>query len=180
MPSFLEMLRETGVEFVEVPQLDRRAPAASFKQRGSSRFRVDLLVPAKGDDHPILPVPELKAHATGLPYFAYLLGASQTVPILSAHGIVAVRVPTPERFAVHKVIVSQLRGSGDAKSGKDLHQAAILIDALADRFPGAIDDALAAVPRSARRSLSRGVKALRAHLPETATTAWESLAPKAR
>jgi hypothetical protein len=178
VPSFLEMLRATGVEFVEVPQLDRRSPAVSFKERGPSRFRVDLLVPSSDERYPVIPVPELKAHATGLPYLAYLLGASQVVPILSPHGVAATRVPAPERYAVHKLVVSQLRGSVDAKAEKDLHQAAVLIDALADRFPGSVGDAVEAVPRSARRALGRGIKALRAHLPRTAEAAWESLRPE--
>jgi hypothetical protein len=175
VPSFLEMLRATGVEIVAVPQLDHHAPPVSFKERGASRFRVDLLVPSKDETYPIVPVPELKAHATGLPYLGYLLGAFQMVPILSAHGIVATRVPTPERFAVHKLVTCQLRGSANPKSAKDLHQAAVLIDALADRFPGAIGDAVAALPRSARRFFARGVTALRAHLPRTAEAAWSSL-----
>ena len=175
VPSFLEMLRATGVEFVEVPQLDRRSPAVSFKERGASRFRVDLLVPSTGESYPVIPVPELRAHATGLPYLAYLLGASQMLPILSGHGIVSTRVPAPERYAVHKLVVSQLRGSANPKADKDLHQAATLIDALAERFPGAVNDAVEALPKSARRPLGRGIKALRAHLPPTAEVAWDSL-----
>ena len=177
VPSFVEMLRASGVEFVEVPQLDRRAPAVSFKERGVSRFRVDLLVPSKDETYSVIPVAELKAHATGLPYLGYLLGPSQMLPILSPHGVVEVRVPAPERYAVHKLVVSQLRGSADAKSGKDLQQAAVLIDALADRFPGAASDAVDALPTSARRAFGRGLKALRAHLPRTASAAWESLEP---
>jgi hypothetical protein len=175
VPSFLGMLRESGVEFVEVPQLDRRAPAVSFKERGASRFRVDLLVPSKDETYPVVPVPELHAHATGLPYLAYLLGPSHMVPILSTHGVAEVRVPAAERYAVHKILVSQLRGTAGAKIGKDLQQAAILIDALTEHFPGATGEAIDALPKSARRAFGRGLKALRAHLPRTAETAWESL-----
>jgi hypothetical protein len=169
------MLRATCVEFVAIPELDPRVPAASFKERGTSRFRVDLLVPAERENYRVVPVPELKAHATGLPYLAFLLGTSQMVPVLSSHGVVAARVPTPERYAVHKLVISQLRGSTGSKADKDLYQAAVLIDALAERFPGSVEDAVAAIPKSARRSLTRGVKALRAHLPRTAEAAWESL-----
>src|SRR6266545_2351812 len=32
--GFLEMLRDSGIEFVEVPQLDRKQPSTSFKERG--------------------------------------------------------------------------------------------------------------------------------------------------
>jgi hypothetical protein len=37
-----------------------------------------------------VPVPELGAHAKGLPHLAYLLGISQEVPLLSPHGVVMV------------------------------------------------------------------------------------------
>jgi len=55
--------------------------------------------------------------------------------VLSPHGIVTVRVPAPERLAVHKLIVSQLRSTASIKPEKDLRQAATLIEALAERFP---------------------------------------------
>ena len=97
------------------------------------------------------------------------------MPILSGHGIVATRVPTPERYAIHKLVVSQLRGSANPKADKDLHQAATLIDALAERFPGAVSDAVAALPKSARRAVGRSIKALRTYLPRTAEAAWDSL-----
>ena len=71
--GLLGMLRDSGIEFVEVPRLERRAPSTSYKQRGRSHFHVDLLVPAPGETFPVVPVPELKAHATGLPYLDYLL-----------------------------------------------------------------------------------------------------------
>jgi hypothetical protein len=176
VPPFIDMLRATGIEFFEVPRVDHRAPATSFAERGGSRLRVDLLVPSRNGDYPTIPVPELKAHAKGLPYLAYLLGASQEVPILSPHGAVMVRVPVPERYAVHKLIVSQLRAKTSGKPEKDLRQAATLIEALAERFPGAVEEALAAVPKSALRSIRQAIVALQRHLPEAATVAWESLA----
>ena len=67
--------------------------------------------------------------------------------MLSPHGVVSVRVPVPERYAIHKLIVSQLRATTSTKSAKDLRQAAILIEAVVEgslaqsrmpwqRFPG--------------------------------------------
>jgi hypothetical protein len=169
------MLRATGIKFFEVPQLDCRMPSTSFAEPGGSRLRVDLLVPSGDDTYPTIPVPELQAHAQGLPYLAYLLGASQEVPILSPHGAVMVRVPVPERYAVHKLVVSQLRAKTSSKAEKDLRQAATLIEALVERFPGAVEDALAAVPKTAARQIKRAVTALERHLPESAEAAWEAL-----
>jgi hypothetical protein len=176
IPAFLEMLRATGIEFFEIPQLDRGNPPTSFAERGGSRLRVDLLVPSSNADYPIIPVPELRAHATGLPYLAYLLGASQEVPILSSHGVVLLRVPLPERYAVHKLIVSQLRAKTTGKPEKDLRQAATLFEVVAERFPGAVEEALTAVPKSAVRYVTRAVKAIQSHLPTSAEAAWEALA----
>jgi hypothetical protein len=175
VPSFIEMLRATGIDFFEVPQMDCREPSTSFAEPGGSRLRVDLLVPSSNDTYPTVPVPELKAHAKGLPYLAYLLGASQEAPILSPHGAVMVRVPVPERYAIHKLIVSQLRAKTSGKPEKDLRQAATLIEALVERFPGAVEEALKAVPKSASRQIKQAREALKRHLPESAEAAWEAL-----
>jgi hypothetical protein len=176
LPPFIDMLRETGIEFFAVPQLERGAPPSSFAERGGSLLRVDLLVPSPDDSYPLVPVPELHAHASGLPYLAYLLGESQQVAALSPHGVVNVCVPTPERFAIHKLVVSQLRDAVRSKADKDLRQAATLIDAVSALFPGAIEEALSATPLSARRHVVAAVRSLRAHLPASAAEAWDSLA----
>jgi hypothetical protein len=49
-----------------------------------------------------------------------------------------------------------------------------LIDALVERFPGAIEDALAAVPKSARSLVKQSQVALKRHLPESAQAAWDT------
>jgi hypothetical protein len=176
VPPFLGMLRETGIEFFEVPALNRRGHSTSYAERGGgSRLKVDLLVPSSDEGYRTIPVPELKAHAQGLPYLRYLLGSSQEVPLLSPHGVVMVRVPVPERFAVHKLIVSQLRAKTTSKPAKDLRQAATLIEAIVDRFPGALEDAMDALPKSATRHIRRALTALESHLPASADSAWDAL-----
>jgi hypothetical protein len=173
--AFLDMLRATGIRFFEVPRRSRRAPSVSFAERGGSRLRVDLLTPSKSDGYSTVAVPELRAHARALPYLAYLLAASQEVPALSVYGAVMVRVPVPERYAVHKLIVSQLR-TKTTMPEKDLRQAATLLEAVADRFPGAVEEALKATPRSAAGHIARALTALKQHLPASAQSAWEALA----
>src|SRR5207247_4590790 len=91
--GFLQMLRDSGIEFVEVPDLDRKKPATSFKQSGRSRFHVDLLVPSRDATFRAVPVPELEAYATGLPHLAYLLAESQMAMLAAREGCCAVRVP---------------------------------------------------------------------------------------
>jgi hypothetical protein len=173
--GFLEMLRDSGIEFVEVPPLDRKLPATSFKQRGRTRFHVDLLVPSPNEEFPVLPVPELKAHATGLPYLQYLLQDSQTAMLIAREGCCAVRVPLPERFAVHKLLVSRLRSGRGAKSEKDVFQACVLLAVLADKHSGTIEEALKMVPGPARKYLKPAIESGRPLLEITYPRAWDAL-----
>jgi len=171
----LEILRESGIEFVEVPQLDSRHPATSFKQKGRSAFQVDLLAPGRGETIGSIRVPELDAHALTLPYLGYLLAESQLSVLLAREGCCAVRVPVPERFAIHKLVVSILRGGRDAKSLKDREQASVLIAAIAELHPGALESAVREVPRGARGTLKRAIGAIRQHLETDHPRAWETL-----
>ncbi len=155
--SLLEMLGAPGIAFVEVPGLDARQPATSWKEQGRSRFQVDLLVPSPDDTFGIVAVPELQAHAQALPYLRYLLGETHSGLLLARDGCCQVRVPAPERFAVHKLLVAELRGG----SHTEVRQATVLLAVLAEQHPGAIEDALAAVPVSAGKLLRRGVARVR-------------------
>ena len=177
--GLLEMLKDSGISFVEVPSLNRKKAPTSFKQRGRSRFHVDLLVPSASEDFPVVPVPELQAHATGLPYLSYLLAESQMTILMAREGCCPVRIPLPERFAVHKLIVSRLRTGREAKSGKDVFQACVLCAALAESHPGAIESALAQVPRRARKYLASAVTAARQLLEPAHARAWEELSQTA-
>jgi hypothetical protein len=46
-----------------------------------------------------------------------------------------VLVPAPERYAIHKLIVSRRRPAGAAKQQKDIQQSAALLDLLAQKRP---------------------------------------------
>jgi hypothetical protein len=48
---------------------------------------------------------------------------------------ICVLVPAPQRYAVHKLIVSRRRPEGTAKRDKDLRQAEILLELLAKKRP---------------------------------------------
>jgi hypothetical protein len=153
--GLLAMLKETGIHFVPVPSMKRGEPSTSYTEAGRSRFHVDLLVPSPDDTFPTVPVAELDAHATGLPYLAYLLGKAQRGTLLSRHGAVPVRVPDPARFAIHKLLVSRLRTNTLIKSQKDVRQAYVLLAMLGEHRTGDIEDACAELPRSARALVRR-------------------------
>lgn len=173
--SFLDVLNESGIEFVEVPPLDRKRAPTSFKQRGRSRFHVDLLAPSRDEGFPTITVPELGAHAMGVPYLAYLLASTQMGTLMSPEGCCMVRVPLAERFVVHKLVTSVLRGSRDSKSEKDVFQASVLAAALAEHHPGALESAVTEVPRLPRKHLQRALPAARAFLQSAHPRAWAEL-----
>ena len=177
--GLLALLRESGIDFVDVPAFAHGDPPTSYKEKGRSRFTFDLLVPTTGEEIETLPVPELNAHATGLPYLRYLLTGSQTGVALSSHGVVAVRVPVPERFAWHKLIVAQLRAGRTEKSRKDLNQAAVLIAATGELFPGAIEEAFGKTPTSSRAHIRKSLAKIRPEL-EGHPQAWDEAARAAK
>jgi plasmid replication initiation protein len=53
--------------------------------------------------------------------------------------------------------VSQLRTNRDAKSEKDIDQAAILLAVVGEKYSGAIETAVLALPVSARKYLIRAM-----------------------
>jgi len=176
--NLLEMLRTSGIDFVTVPPLGRKQPSTSYKERGRSRFTIDLLVPAAGDEIGAKPVPEMGASATALPYLKYLLGEFQTGAVLSTHGVASVRVPVAERFALHKMIVAQLRSGRPEKSAKDLRQAAALIAALGEIQPGALSSAFAATPKSRRNDVRKSLRSIGKDL-EAHPQSWEEISSAA-
>jgi hypothetical protein len=159
----LEMLKSSGISFFEVPRLSKGKPGTSFKEAGSSFFQVDLLVPSSTSEIKTVSVPELKAHATALPYLKYLLGGSQETSIIAREGCCLVRLPTPERFALHKLMVSQLRSNG-SKAVKDIAQASVLCAVLSERHPGALEEAGKAIPLSARKLVAKAAISAKQHL----------------
>jgi len=173
--SLLEMLRTSGIEFVEVPPMCHHDPATRRKERGRSRCHVDLLVPSPDDSFPLVALPELNAFAQGLPWLRYLLGGSQESVLLAREGCCLVRVPVPERFAVHKLVVSQLRAERSVKSSKDVFQAAVLLAALAENHPGAIEEAIAGLPVSCRTALRTAVAVVTPLLEPRHPAALEAL-----
>jgi hypothetical protein len=170
-----EILGESGLEFFEVPSLDRKAPATKLKARGKGAVEVDLLAPSRDETYPTVAVRELRAHATGLPYLGYLLAESQPGTVMMREGCCAVHVPVPERFAVHKLVVSRLRAGRSSKAQKDLGQATLLLAALGEMHGGAIADAVAALPKRASRHFTKAREGVRSVLEARAPRAWAEL-----
>ena len=158
--TFEEILAESKLELSPILGFDRKRSATSFKTPGRDALRVDLLAPARGAEPIVVPVPELRAHAMGLPHFDYLLADAVDAVVLGRDGVLPVRVPQPERLAWHKALVSELRSHTSERRTKDLHQSAVLVAALAESEPGALEDAFASLSRTQRAKIAPAAHAL--------------------
>jgi hypothetical protein len=137
-----DVLRRADPTYEGIPQLDPRKPPSRF--RNAEGYLVDLLTPtrSRSDQNP-MPLKALDAGAAPLQYLDWLIQEPMPTVALWGSGI-AVLVPQPAKFAVHKLILAQRRDAANRhKRSKDLDQAWALIDALLihDRF--ALEDTLA-------------------------------------
>ena len=171
VPKALESLQ---MGFVPVPQLDSKQPSTSFRVRGK-QLRVDLITP--GSDRDVNPViiPRFNAAAAPIKFLSLVMREAQ--PAVAVEGTTAtlVVVPTPARFALHKLLVSQTRSViQQTKGGKDLHQAALLLEALAEDRPQDLELAASAFAKSGpavTHKVIRGLNAAINRWPEAETGA---------
>src|SRR5262249_55237247 len=96
-------------------------------------LRVEFLTPNVGPDtdRPQA-LRALRTDAQPLRFLDFLIHEPEQAVVLHASGIL-VLVPAPERYAVHKLILSVRRRMGDVKRDKDLHQAERLIEPLVEK-----------------------------------------------
>lgn len=140
-----DVLEQLGMGFLPAPTLDPRVPSTSFKVRGQ-QMRVDLLAPLVGKPGvgPVF-VPALNAMAQPLRFLDYLLQEPVPAVAVGRRALALVNVPAPERFALHKLLVSESREAVFAtKAEKDRLQAmqmlAVLIEEAPDGLAGALED----------------------------------------
>lgn len=172
--SLQHLLRETGLPFAPVPGMPSHKPSASFKLPGAEGLAVDLLVPGPraGD---LVPVGELHAFAQTIPLLDFLIRDPVDAVVLSPNQVVPVRVPSPERFVLHKLYSSQSRRTERDKVRKDLEQAALLAAALEEDAPGSLRDAFRRAPATGRPAMRRGAAAAARLLPASSEPALAAL-----
>jgi hypothetical protein len=139
MPPALEVLRRVDSSFQAVPHVSENNRSVSYRAKGG--LRVDFLTPNEGADTDApQALPALQTDAQPLRFLDFLI--HEPVPAALLHGPgVYVHVPSPERYAVHKLIVSSRRHAGSAKSDKDLRQAESLLDVLLKKRPHELAEA---------------------------------------
>ena len=133
-PPILEILQKVDPSFRAIPH--RNDPIAATAFQNGSGFRLDILTPHRGSDDQIGKALKMDAMngaaAEPLRFLDFLIYKPVRSVMLFGSGI-SVNVPAPERFAIHKLIVSTRRKTdlvGTAKSRKDVAQSNELISSL--------------------------------------------------
>jgi hypothetical protein len=164
-----------GLRLWPIPGFDPRVPSTSFEVHGS-RLRLDLLTPMRGRSEAPVLIPALGASALPLRYLDYLVEESLPGAIVGGAGVL-VNLPDPSRFALHKLLVADVRAAAFAtKARKDLLQSEALLRVLLTDRPGDVRAAWSALAtrgvgwtRRARRSLARLEGDVRARLAPLCT-----------
>ena len=156
LPAMADILKGVDPTFEARLHRDHKYP---FTFMSGSSFVVDVLTTAGRSDGAVL-IKGLACGAQPLKYLDYLIEDPVSTVALVGSGV-RVKVPQPARYALHKLVVAQKRTPGSPKIPKDILQARELIEALTDRDPrvveDAIDDVLARGP-AWRKLIREGLK----------------------
>ena len=163
--DLLRRLQAAEPRFFAVPGLDLREPSTSFKVRGRD-LRVDFLTPKRGrrqEGGPVL-LQHLGVAAQPLEGLDFLIEEPIDAAVVSGSGV-HVNVPSPARFALHKLwLAAQRPVSEQAKARKDTRQAEQLLDLLLLDRPDDLSDAFESLQR--RRAMLRSVQRAVMTLPD--------------
>ena len=122
-----DVLQRVDPAFTSIPGLSRHPPSA---YRAGS-FKVEFLTPIRGpEEDDRTPLPAVGTWGQPLRFLDFLIYREVEAAVLHDAGI-AVRVPDPVRYALHKLIVSQRRRDL-AKARKDRAQAHQLLEFLVE------------------------------------------------
>ncbi len=131
IPAALDSLQ---MGFFPVPRLNYKEPSTNYAIR-NSQLRLDVLTPkTTKSDSPVF-IKRFNCAAEPLNYLSYLIEAPVPSVLLDTTPVL-INVPQPVRYAMHKLIVSQVRDvSNDAKRRKYLYQAFVIMSVLQENRP---------------------------------------------
>ena len=161
-------------KFVAIPALDLKSASTSWQTEDKS-LRVDVLTPLIGKPRKgTVELPSLGAKAKPVRFLDFLLSENMPAAVLTGSGVL-VRVPVPERYALHKLLVARYRPTGERdKSRKDLAQARILIEALLEDRPDDVGDAWDELVTHGKNWKGEAIKSIK-QLPEDLKEKLQSL-----
>jgi hypothetical protein len=130
--SVLDILKDADDTFRAVPTTHGGSVTSYVAKDG---LRVEFLTPNRGPetDAPRT-LPALQTDAQPLRFLDFLIYEPEQAVVLHGPGIL-VLVPSPQRYAIHKLIISRRRRGGNIKRDKDVQQAQALLNALCQKRP---------------------------------------------
>ncbi len=131
----------SNLGFRPAPTLNHKTPT-SWTLPDSS-YAIDFLTPSFNEKEAPAKLAALNMWAQGLHYLNFLIAEPVHAVSPYMEGLL-VSIPRPERYAIHKLIISQRRRrSSEAKARKDMEQARAIISAMADYLPYELKTAIA-------------------------------------
>lgn len=130
-----EDLAETfkALDFDPVPGI--RSTSVWKWRQTTSTVMVEFLTPSSRPEEDIRDLPALGVAAQALHFLNYLIAEPIKAAALYRSGVL-IQIPRPEAYAIHKLMVADRRSGPDRlKARKDMAQAALLIEALAEDRP---------------------------------------------
>lgn len=182
LPSTLKVntqdaLASLEMGFIPLMQSDGKA-SATLVQHGSPEFQLDFLTTLHRGGRDAYKSEQLGILLQPLKFMEYLLQDVQQAVAFNTSTVALVNVPSPARYALHKLIVAVERPPGQAtKSRKDVLQAASLLEWLQANAPHQIEAAWEDLRQRGRGWVTRfmgGARRLRL-TPGDTPLPWEAL-----
>jgi len=162
-------IKALNMGFLPISSLNTEAGATYLNPR-EPEFRLDFLTTRHREGEKTYSHPQLGVNMQPLPFMEYSLQDVQQAVLFSGETVVLVNVPSPARYALHKLIVyGERKGAYAAKSAKDIQQAGFLLSRLKELRPSDIAEAwqdLIGRGPGWRSRARNGVEALSKQFPE--------------
>jgi hypothetical protein len=180
LPATLQVDAHSAVESLQLGLLPIGGLAAkagtTYLNPKDPEFRVDFLTTLhRGGEEPF-EHPQLRVALQPLRFIEYVLENVGQAAVFCEEGAVAVSIPHPARYALHKLLVYRDRKTSFLqKAQKDLWQAAALLECLKARRPWEVEEGWTDLLRRGAGWVTRakqGLSALARMAPDLAVEDW--------
>lgn len=140
LPANIKVETATAIESLEMGLIPitslAGASCSTYLSPADPAFRLDFLTAKTSNSDEPIHIDGLSIALQPLKFMEFSMIETTQAAVFCNEGAVIVNIPRPDRFAVHKLIVSAERGaSATAKANKDVRQANVLIQYYLDHRP---------------------------------------------
>lgn len=180
LPSNIEVQTHEAIESLQMGLLPisglKSKAGATYLAPRDPGFRLDFLTTLHRGGEENYEHPQLHVTLQPLKFMEFSLVQVQQAVLFNAEGAVVVNIPHPARYALHKLIVyGEREGTFASKSGKDLIQAASLLEYFKENRTWEIKEAYEDLIKRGKGWTSRferGLAAIEKTYPELGVKNW--------